>query len=111
MADAIALVWQVWSFLGSDMGMTIGFGLWLISEALASLPNVQANSVFQAVRNFLMRFKDHQPKVAIIFLALALAGCSSYMHSKKCLKPVNGYQACHHVHEYWTEAACTGACK
>jgi hypothetical protein len=39
-----------------DWGM-IGWGLFLISEALASIPVVKANSVFQAVYNFLSQFK------------------------------------------------------
>lgn len=32
-------------------------GLWVVSEALASIPSIQANSVFQAVQNVLKRFK------------------------------------------------------
>lgn len=32
-------------------------GLWVMSEALASIPSIQANGVFQAIQNVLKRFK------------------------------------------------------
>ncbi len=32
-------------------------GLWMVSESLAAIPSIKANSVFQLVRNFLVRFK------------------------------------------------------
>lgn len=32
-------------------------GLLVISEALASIPSIQANSVFQVIQNVLKRFK------------------------------------------------------
>ena len=32
-------------------------GLWVMSEALASIPAIKANSVFQLAQNFLVRFK------------------------------------------------------
>jgi hypothetical protein len=54
----------MWDFITSllktidtvDWGL-IGWGLFLISEALASIPAVKANSVFQAIYNFLSNFK------------------------------------------------------
>jgi hypothetical protein len=54
----------MWDFITSllktidtvDWGL-IGWGLFLISEALASIPVVKANSVFQAIYNFLSNFK------------------------------------------------------
>jgi len=32
-------------------------GLWVLGEGLASIPAIKANSVFQLVQNFLVRFK------------------------------------------------------
>ena len=32
-------------------------GLWMVSESLAMIPWIKANSVFQLVQNFLVRFK------------------------------------------------------
>jgi hypothetical protein len=32
-------------------------GLWIISESLASISAIKANSVFQAIQNILVRFK------------------------------------------------------
>ena len=49
--------------------------------------------------------------VAVLFLFAVISGCTDYLHTKKCLEPRKGYQACHHVHEYWTENACKGSCQ
>jgi len=46
---------SVWEFLKSDSGTGILVGLLAISEALASIPAVQANSVYQMVVNLLRR--------------------------------------------------------
>ena len=48
-------VLSVWEFLKSDSGTGILVGLLAISEALASIPAVQANSVYQMVVNLLRR--------------------------------------------------------
>ncbi len=40
-----------------EIAAGVATGLWLISEALAGIPAVKANSVFQAVHNFLAKFK------------------------------------------------------
>jgi len=49
------MVLSVWEFLKSDSGTGILVGLLAISEALASIPAVQANSVYQMVVNLLRR--------------------------------------------------------
>ncbi len=51
MWDKIQLIWTVWDFLSSPQGAAIFAGLFTISEALASIPGIQSNSVFQAVSN------------------------------------------------------------
>ncbi len=48
-------VLSVWEFLKSDSGTGIIVGLLAISEALASIPAVQANSVYQLIVNLLRR--------------------------------------------------------
>lgn len=45
------------SFIASPAFAMLMGGLWLVSEALASIPGIQANSVFQAIHNFLMKYK------------------------------------------------------
>ena len=49
------MVLSVWEFLKSDSGTGILVGLLAISEALASIPAVQSNSVYQMVVNLLRR--------------------------------------------------------
>jgi hypothetical protein len=57
MWDFITNLPTIWHIANAvDWGM-IGWGLFLVSEALASIPVIKANSVFQAVYNFLARFK------------------------------------------------------
>ncbi len=34
----------------------VSMGLWILSEALAQIPSVKANSVFQMVHGFLAKF-------------------------------------------------------
>jgi hypothetical protein len=43
-------------YLFSPDGAKILGALFLISEALASIPSIKANSVFQIIANFLSRF-------------------------------------------------------
>jgi hypothetical protein len=109
MMDVISYAYLIWDFLGSDAGKAILAALFMLSEALGMVPQVRANSVFQAVANALKKLSGKA--VVLLLVSLSVASCSSYFHAKKCLEPVNGYQACHHVHEYWTEAACAGSCQ
>lgn len=58
-------VLAVWEFLKSDAGTGILAGLLVISEALASIPAVQSNSVYQVIANLLRKLvnKPAQPTV------------------------------------------------
>lgn len=58
-------VLAVWEFLKSDAGTGILVGLLAISEALASIPAVQSNSVYQIITNLLRKLvnKPAQPTV------------------------------------------------
>lgn len=58
-------VLAVWEFLKSDAGTGIIVGLLAISEALASIPSVQSNSVYQVLANLLRKLvnKPAQPTV------------------------------------------------
>ena len=51
-------VTMVLDFLQSPAGASILGGLFVISEALASIPALKANSVLQVVTQFLSRFKQ-----------------------------------------------------
>lgn len=55
MLDFIGIGWDIWSYLRSDAGMAIIVALFGLSEALAAIPQVQANSVFQAIYNGLKK--------------------------------------------------------
>ncbi len=59
------MVLSVWEFLKSDSGTGILVGLLAISEALASIPAVQSNSVYQVIANLLRKLanKPAQPTV------------------------------------------------
>ena len=58
-------VLAVWEFLKSDAGTGIIVGLLAISVALASIPAVQSNSVYQVIANLLRKLanKPAQPTV------------------------------------------------
>ena len=58
-------VLAVWEFLKSDAGTGILVGFLAISEALASIPAVQSNSVYQVIANLLRKLanKPAQPTV------------------------------------------------
>jgi hypothetical protein len=58
-------VLAVWDFLKSDAGTGVLVGLLAISEALASIPSVQSNSVYQIIVNLLRKLtnKPAQPTV------------------------------------------------
>lgn len=59
MEDVIA----IWNFLQSPTAVAIFAALWALSEALASIPAIRANSVFQLLRNILAKFaKKEEPK-------------------------------------------------
>lgn len=79
------LLQSVWDFLASPSGAALGFGLWVVSEALASIPAIQANSVFQMIRGLLSRFKkDEAVKVVMVIgLAFGLAGCGKSLDQIK----------------------------
>ncbi len=49
----------MWDFLSNNSAILAGVasGLFVISESLASIPAVEANSVFQLIRSLLVRFK------------------------------------------------------
>lgn len=49
-------VLSVWEFLKSDAGTGLLTGLLLVSEALAVIPAVQSNSVYQLITNILRKF-------------------------------------------------------
>jgi|CXWL01.1.fsa_nt_gi hypothetical protein len=49
------IVLSVWEFMKSDAGTGILAGLLLVSEALASIPSVQSNSVYQLIVGLLRR--------------------------------------------------------
>ena len=53
----MTIVNDIINFLTSPSGSTLLGGLFLLSEALASIPAIKANSVFQLVMNFLSKFK------------------------------------------------------
>ena len=46
---------SVWEFLKSDAGTGVLTGLLLVSEALASIPSIQSNSVCQLILGLLRR--------------------------------------------------------
>lgn len=58
-------VLAVWEFLKSDAGTGIIVGLLAISEALALIPSIQSNSVYQVLANLLRKLanKPAQPTV------------------------------------------------
>lgn len=55
MLENIQLIWSAWDFLTSPTGAAIFAALWGLSEALASIPQIKANSVFQAVANIVKK--------------------------------------------------------
>lgn len=57
MVDHIGFLYTIWNFLHSDVAVSILAALFVLSEALASIPAIEANSVFQLVRKFLSRYK------------------------------------------------------
>ncbi len=48
-------LWAIWEFLRSEAGTAILVALFSLSETLAVIPQVQSNSVFQAVFNILKK--------------------------------------------------------
>jgi uncharacterized membrane protein len=55
MIEKIQVAWQVWDWLSSPAGAAIFAALFGLSEALAAIPGVQSNSVFQAVSSLLKK--------------------------------------------------------
>jgi hypothetical protein len=70
------LLQVIWEFINSPAGAGLGFGLWVISEALASIPSVQANSVFQLFRGILTKFKKPEV-VPVVLFAIVMSACSA----------------------------------
>jgi hypothetical protein len=73
----MTIIQDIWNFFSSPTGAALGFGLWVVSEALASIPAIKANSIFQLVHGFLSRFKkDDTIKVTVLALFMVSAvGC------------------------------------
>lgn len=55
MLENISLIWTIWDFLKSDTGTMLIVALFGVSEALASIPQIQSNSVFQVIYNALKK--------------------------------------------------------
>ena len=51
---------SVWQFFHSDVGVAILVALAAVSEALALIPAIKANSVLQLVAGVLRRFKKEE---------------------------------------------------
>lgn len=77
------LITTIISFLTSPTGAAIGFGLWVISEALASIPAIQANGVFQLIHQFLSRFKRTGTPVILFIALLFTTGCGKTLDQIK----------------------------
>lgn len=78
MLDAISTAWAVWDFLQSPAGAAIFAALFGLSEALAMIPWIRANNVYQAVANILKKLaptKSVVPLVCLMLLA-GLTACS-----------------------------------
>jgi len=55
MFDLVGLAWDAYQFLHSDTGVAILASLLGVSEALAAIPQIEANSIYQAIRNGLKK--------------------------------------------------------
>jgi hypothetical protein len=55
MIEKIQVAWQVWDWLSTPVAAGIFASLFAVSEALAAIPQVQSNSVFQAVSGILKK--------------------------------------------------------
>lgn len=55
MIEKVQLIWQVWDWLSTPAAAAIFGALFGVSEALASIPSIQANSVFQAIASVLKK--------------------------------------------------------
>lgn len=76
MWDFISIGWQAWEFLKSDAGVGIIVALFALSEALASIPQIKANSVFQGVYHFLAKLAKKD--IAAASVMLLLVGCTGF---------------------------------
>lgn len=52
---------EVWNFLQSPTAVAIFAALWALSEALASIPAIKANSIFQLVSAMLSKLARKTP--------------------------------------------------
>ena len=55
MMDILSYGKLIWDFLGSDTGKAVIVSLFGLSEALAMIPQIQSNSVFQAIFGLLKK--------------------------------------------------------
>jgi hypothetical protein len=53
--SSLSALWSIWSFLQSEAGTAILVALFGLSETLAVIPQIQSNSVFQAIYNVLKK--------------------------------------------------------
>jgi hypothetical protein len=58
MSEAIALLTNAIKAIFSPTGAALAWALYLVSEALGSIPQVKANAVYQAVYGFLKWFYE-----------------------------------------------------
>lgn len=83
---------SAWEFLASPAGAGLGFGLWVISESLASIPALKANSVFQLIHGVLAKFKkEDSVKVMLMLAALSLPACSALPTLSKIAPTICAY--------------------
>lgn len=55
MIEKLQIAWQVWDWLSTPTAAALFASLFAVSEALAAIPGVQSNSVFQAVSSILKK--------------------------------------------------------
>ena len=68
---------SVFDFMQSPVGAGIFMALFTMSEALASIPAVKANGVFQLVAGLLARLARKTPPTVILLLLLPLSACTT----------------------------------
>lgn len=76
MWDFFGIGWDVWQFLKSDAGTAIIVALFALSEALGAIPQVKANSVYQAIYNALKKLAPSKAVPSILLAAALAVGCS-----------------------------------
>lgn len=71
---------EFWNWFNSPTALAIFVALFALSEALASIPAIKSNSIFQLVYQLLAKLakKDIKP-VVVLLLVLGLSGCAGSM--------------------------------